>query len=320
MAEEIIKRELLALRMTGDFPEEPDETLIPSLNRLNETRDMAVHNQVGYEPHIFNRFRSDATVVELGGESVIRQLQQFADFPINEDNLNFLFHPSRWEEGRDHPEEVPIALQNEIKNDFSFNSRVPHFCELSPPPETLLRGILWLSPQRVDFSSWIAGLVGSSVARSHSVPPTDIVVDIQGRSLLYEYKPSTDVPETPMLQPDAIELINADLQMIPRYLTHLSLQYAAWLPYELYLLLTDDDPWARYNLIHSRPTPNYTRDNYVGIRDQEGFSLCRAHAFKSLRDSGWWQLPFAEGRDLQQEASKIGLDIYDQPDDPMEMC
>ncbi|MCJ1230655.1 hypothetical protein MMC12_007329 [Toensbergia leucococca] len=301
-AAERIQTELRSLEETGELPE-------PNQYYYSPEEQLTMQNRVFLPPFLWDRCLNDEDLVKFGGESIQRQLEQLREFPMNECNLNFLFPADRWEQaiGRVILEFVTDSL----KLDFMSSFCIPRYVKFSSTPETLLRDILQHLPKSLTLDSWIGTALIKCVADSQRISPADLHIAGDGKSLIH--KTSADGIQIRELSRGRASRLEKKLQMVPRYLMHLCLQFSAWLPHELLQMFKHGNvqgPMLRYNFIHGRKTFDFEREDYTLQLDAKGLRMCSMHIFDYFQKSGWWDLPFAEDRYRLDEAEAMKQSLW----------
>ena len=244
------------------------------LTSLTNTGDHLPENR----PPNFLEFNSAVIDLPAAEADALRRLQIESLLPVNS-GVSTYQRPSR-------------ALKEGLQ-DYFFYIASPQVRDrktedIWPPPDALLRRLLRSLPPRLTFTSWVSKMLISHAKRTYGIGGQFYITDECKEILINPWAPSHPRHQR----------MKSDLEVLPRFLTHLAVKFAEWLPFELQMLDDEETPEEARLAFRDWDT-EYLPGRHTPREPGDDFFLYVVHSIDFLQTRGWFDLPFetdVEGR------------------------
>lgn len=184
------------------------------------------------------------------------------------------------------------ALQQDLQTYFFYiaspqvrNKRTEH---IWPPPDALLRRLLRSLPPRLTLASWVSKMLATHVAGVCGIHGQELHITDADKGIIVARSSNTSASY--MSQP-RFKRLKSDLRVLPRFLTHLTVKFAEWLPFELQMLDHEETP-EEARVAFRNEDAEYLPYRRTPREPGENFLLYVSHTMDFLETRGWFDLPF----------------------------
>ncbi|KAI4135830.1 MAG: hypothetical protein LQ347_000333 [Umbilicaria vellea] len=187
----------------------------------------------------------------------------------------------------------PYALQQDLQTYFFYiaspqvrNKNTKH---IGPPSDASLRRLLRSLPPRLTLASWVSKMLVTYVAQAYGLHNPEFLVTETAKVVISARTSNSSASY--MSQP-RFERLRSDLEVLPQFMTHLTVKFAEWLPFELQMLDHEETP-EEARVAFRNGDAEYLPNRRTPREPGEIFMLYVSHTMDFLETRGWFDLPFA---------------------------
>ena len=158
------------------------------------------------------------------------------------------------------------------------------------PDDGLMRRLLRSLPPRLTLASWVAKTILSHLTEAAGHRGAQLYTKDEDEGIILARTP--DVEAKYMRQP-RMRRLKSGLDFLPKFMAHLTVKFAEWLPFELQYLTAPETPEQYREAFLIRDT-EYAQGFETPMEAGDRFFLYRSHAVDFLQNRGWFDLPFAD--------------------------
>lgn len=185
------------------------------------------------------------------------------------------------------------ALQQDLQTYFFYIAspqvRNKNTKYIWAPSDASLRRLLRSLPPRLTLASWVSEMLITYVAQACGIRDPQFHVTDAATVVIGARTSNTSASY--MDQP-RFKRLKSDLAVLPRFMTHLTVKFAEWLPFELQMLDHEETP-EEARVAFRNGDAEYLPYRRTPREPGENFLLYVSHTMDFLETRGWFDLPFA---------------------------